>query len=72
MDTKKEPLYKCKFYADAPDGTTKNKPMNYKVYDIEHAVNILEKFVRNGWKIRAAYVETGIGTNKRIPNSCFM
>lgn len=44
-----------KAYADAPDGTTKNKYLVYQSHDIDHSINILIRLVNMGWRVRAAY-----------------
>lgn len=57
----KTPLCKLKFYADSPED--KNKRFTYSVYDLSHAIDMLNKFVNSGWKIRMAYFETENGKN---------
>lgn len=43
-----------KFYADAPDGI-KNKLLQYRVKDLSHSLDLLQRFSKKGWKIRRAY-----------------
>jgi hypothetical protein len=52
---KSKPLERFKAYADAPDGTTKNKYIVYPTHDIDHSINLLLRMVKAGWKVRAAY-----------------
>ena len=52
---KSQPLERFKAYADAPDGTTKNKYIVYSTHDIDHSINLLLRMVKAGWKVRAAY-----------------
>jgi hypothetical protein len=51
----KEPSCKLKFYADLNE--TKNKRFTYSVHDVSHSIDLLNKFVHEGWKIRMAYFE---------------
>ena len=62
-----EATQRVKFYADAPDGITKNKYMVYKVHDVQHAIDLVKKFIENGWKIRAAFFESSEKANIKIP-----
>jgi hypothetical protein len=52
---KSHPLERFKAYADAPDGTTKNKYIVYSTHDVDHSINLLLRMVKAGWKVRAAY-----------------
>ncbi len=54
-ESKSQPLERFKAYADAPDGTTKNKYIVYLTHDVDHSINLLLRMVKAGWKIRAAY-----------------
>lgn len=54
-----------KFYADAPDGT-KNKLLSYKVKDISHSLDLLRRFIQQGWRIRRAYHHLENGNQIRI------
>lgn len=55
------PSCKLKFYADLNE--TKNKRFTYSVYDMSHSIDLLNKFVHDGWKIRMAYFEMENGKN---------
>jgi hypothetical protein len=57
---------RVKFYADAPDGITKNKYMVYKVHDIQHALDLINRMITDGWIIRAAYYENATGLGARL------
>lgn len=57
---------RVKFYADAPDGTTKNKYMVYKVHDIKHALDLVNRMIADGWIIRAAYYENSFGLGTKL------
>lgn len=59
------PTERVKFYADAPDGTL-NKLMVYKVHDLGHSIDLLNRFHKNGWKIRAAWHLFDNGKNMRL------
>ena len=65
-----KPTAMVKFYADAPDGT-KNKYLTYLVHDFSHALNLLRRFITNGWKIRQAYFQTSIGTSLKIERGTY-
>jgi DNA-directed RNA polymerase subunit L len=56
---------KVNFYADSPDGETVNKYFAFKVYDLDHACDLLGGFQRKGFKIRAAYYQFP-GTGKGV------
>lgn len=43
-----------KFYADTPN-SIKNKYFWYEVEDINHSLDLLQRFIKNGFKIRIAY-----------------
>lgn len=60
------PKERVKFYADAPDGTL-NKLMVYKVHDLGHSIDLLNRFHKNGWKVRAAWHLFDNGKNMRLP-----
>jgi hypothetical protein len=52
-----ETLNKIRFYADCPDGT-KNKLFNFKdIKDLKHGQDILVKYLRKGYIIRASFYE---------------
>lgn len=59
------PKERVKFYADAPDGT-QNKLMVYKVHDLGHSVDLLNRFDAKGWKIRAAWHLFDNGNSVRL------
>ena len=59
---KTQPLEKLAFYADCPDGT-KNKLFTYKVYDLSHSIDILNKFKAKGFLFRKAYYTLDNGRN---------
>lgn len=48
---------RLKFYADSPDGLTRNKYFVYQVYDLDHGADIGGRFLREGWQIRAAFLQ---------------
>jgi hypothetical protein len=52
-----KPLERFKGYADAPDGITKNKYLCFDTHDIDHSINLMIRFVKDGWKFRAAFHE---------------
>ena len=56
-DLEKKPLERFKAYADGPDKVTKNKYIVYPTHDVDHSINLLERMVRKGWKIRSAFHE---------------
>lgn len=58
---------KVKFYADAPDGIHKNKYMVYDVHDVQHSIDLVGRFIRDGWTVRAAFFQTLEGANIKIP-----
>lgn len=58
---------RVKFYADAPDGVTKNKYMVYAVQDVKHSIDLVNRFIEKGWKVRAAFFQTLEGANIKIP-----
>jgi hypothetical protein len=63
-----EQTNKVKFYADCPDGTT-NKLFVFKdIKTVSHAVDILVKFLRQGYIIRASFYEF-LSVNGEIKNS---
>lgn len=43
-----------KYYGDCPDGT-KNKLFTFGVYDLQNSIDVLNKFVNKGGKIRKAW-----------------
>lgn len=55
-----------KAYADAPDGTTKNKYLVYQSHDLDHSINILLRLIESGWKVRSAYHAFADGRSIRI------
>lgn len=57
---------RVKFYADAPDGITKNKYMVYKVHDIKHALDLVNRMVIDGWIIKATYYENSVGLSSKL------
>ncbi|MPR32387.1 hypothetical protein [Salmonirosea aquatica] len=59
------PTERVKFYADAPDGT-KNKLLVYKVHDLGHSIDLLNRFDSKGWNIRAAWHLFDNGNNVRL------
>ncbi len=63
----KQPKDQVRFYADDPDNT-KNKLCCYPVYDLNHSLDLLNRFVNKGWKIRAAFhqFENGKNINLKI------
>lgn len=67
MNTQPEPLERVKCYADAPDGI-KNKYLVYKSWDLDHSVDILNRLVAQGWKVRAAFHQFANGKASRIPD----
>ena len=54
-----------RFYADAPNGA-KNKLCCYQVYDLNHSLDLLNRFVNKGWKFRAAFHQFGNGKNVNL------
>lgn len=65
MNTLSQPLERVKCYADAPDGTL-NKFLVYKTYDIDHSIDVLNRLVNQGWKVRAAWHQLENGNSLRI------
>lgn len=57
---------KVKFYADAPDGITKNKYLVYQVHDIKHALDLLNRMLVDGWTIKAAYYENAVQLSTKL------
>lgn len=57
---------RVKFYADAPDGITKNKYMVYKVHDVKHALDLVNRMVVDGWVIRTVYYENSVGLGTKL------
>ena len=62
---KTEPKEKIAFYADCPDGQ-RNKLFTYKVHDLSHSIDILNKFKDNGFNFRKAYHTFGNGKNMAL------
>lgn len=60
------PLERVKCYADAPDGT-QNKYLVYQSYDLDHSIDILNRLVSQGWKLRAAYHQFVNGKSVKVP-----
>jgi hypothetical protein len=52
---KKLPTDMVKFYADCEERKVKNEQHNYRSYDLSHSIDILNRFVANGYKIRMAW-----------------
>ena len=59
---------RVKFYGDSPTGSDINKYLVYDVKDVQHAIDLLNRFLSKGWVIRACFYETIEGANVRIPN----
>lgn len=57
-----EPKEKLAFYADCPDGQ-KNKLFTYRVHDLSHSNDMLNKFRAKGCHIRKAYHTFDNGRN---------
>jgi hypothetical protein len=49
-----KPQEKIKYYGDCPDGT-KNKLFSFSVYNLQNSIDMLNKFVNKGGKIRKAW-----------------
>jgi hypothetical protein len=64
--TKPKPDHKVSFYADCPDGE-RNKLHNYLIYDLSHAIDLLGRFKKKGYTIRAAYFKFPDDKQIRIP-----
>lgn len=62
---KAEPKEKIGFYANCPDGTT-NKLFTYKVYDLNHSIDMLNKFKSKGFEIKKAYHTFENGKNIKL------
>ncbi len=60
-----EPKEKVSFYANCPDGT-RNKLFNYRVYDMSHSMDILNKFKANKFEIKKAYHTFSNGKNIKL------
>ena len=57
---------KVKFYADCPDGQ-RNKLFSYQVHDLNHAIDLMDRFKNKGFTIRSAYFTKHSGSNIKIP-----
>jgi hypothetical protein len=60
---------RVKFYADSPNGADINKYLVYDVQDIQHAIDLVNRFLSKGWIVRACFYQTPEGANIRIPNN---
>ena len=65
-EAKPKPECKISFYADCPDGQT-NKRFTYKVHDLSHSVDLLERFKQNSFVIRAAWFTYETGRQMKLP-----
>ena len=63
-----KPSDRVKCYADAPDGT-QNKYLVYQSHDLDHSIDILNRLVSQGWKIRAAYHQFVSGKSVKVPTA---
>lgn len=59
------PKEKVSFYANCPDGT-RNKLFNYKVHDLSHSMDILNKFKAKHFEIKKAYHTFSNGKNIKL------
>lgn len=59
---KTEPTEKLAFYADCPDGT-RNKLFTYRVHNLSHSTDLLNKFRAEGFTFRKAYHTFANGRN---------
>lgn len=66
--TTPKPLERVKCYADAPDGT-QNKYLVYQSHDLDHSIDVLNRLVNQGWKIRAAYHQFVSGKSVKVPTA---
>lgn len=63
---KKQPLEMVKFYADCKERGLTNKQFNYRTHDLSHSIDLLNRFVANGYKIRMAWHHFANGNQVKL------